>query len=148
MGHLLDAHPALGGGDHRNPGGLAVHKQGEVEFLGDGGAFLDVEAVDLLALRAGLFGDQNATQHFLGGGLHIVQRLQHPNAALGVGAQALESAFAAPAGVDLRLHDPDRAAQLAGGFDRFGDREGGIPARNRDTELGEDGLGLMLVDVH
>ena len=41
-----------------------------------------------------------------------------------------------------------RAAQLLGALHGLVDSEGGKPARNRDAELREDGLGLMLVDVH
>jgi hypothetical protein len=50
--------------------------------------------------------------------------------------------------VDLRLHDEHRSAQLFGSLDRFFDRERGVPARNRDAELREDGFGLVFVDVH
>ncbi len=66
VGGLLDVHAAFGGGHHRDPAGFAVHQQRQVERLGDGGAFLDVEAVHLLALGARLVGHQGPAQH-LGG---------------------------------------------------------------------------------
>ncbi len=145
---LLDVHAALGGGHDRDPARLAVDQQGQVEFLGDGGAFLDVEAVHLLALGPGLVRDQNAAEHLGGVGLHVLDRLDDPDAALGVGAEALEAPLAAAAGVDLRLHDEDRSSELLSGLDGLVDGEGRIAAGDRHAELGEDGFGLVFVDVH
>ena len=88
----------------------AVDQRREVELLGDVGAVLDVEAVDLLAGRAGLDRDQRRAEHLLGEGLHLVDRLGEAHAALVAGRGLLELALAAAAGVDLRLHDPERAA--------------------------------------
>jgi hypothetical protein len=110
---LLDVHAALGGGDHRDHARLPVDQQGEVEFLGDGRALFDVEAVDLLALGTGLVGHQHAAEHLLGVAADLGDRLDHADAALGVGGQPFELALAAPAGVDLALHDEDRACRAS-----------------------------------
>ena len=87
----------------------------KVEFAGDGGAFLDVEAVDLLALGPGLVGDQHPAQHLL--------RRSSPTSSTDLTTRTPplasgprpSNALAAAAGVDLGLHHPDRAAELAGG---------------------------------
>jgi hypothetical protein len=52
-------------------------------------------------LGPGLVGDQGHAQHALGLGAHVLERLDHLDAA----------ALAAAAGVDLRLDHPDRAAE-------------------------------------
>ncbi len=44
---------------------------------------------------------------------HFVDRMGEADAALGVGAEFLELALAAAAGVDLRLDDPQGPGQLA-----------------------------------
>jgi hypothetical protein len=79
---------------------------------------------------------------------HLVDRLGETDAALGIGGQLPELALAAPAGVDLRLHDIKRPRQLLGGRDRFLDRHRGNARGNRDTELPQKLLGLIFVDVH
>ena len=66
VGDRLDVHAALGRGDDGDAAGLAVDQQREVEFLGDVDAVGDVEALDLLALRAGLDRDQRLAEHLLG----------------------------------------------------------------------------------
>jgi hypothetical protein len=50
--------------------------------------------------------------------------------------------------VDLGLDDPDRTAEGFSPLDGLIDRKGGKAAWNRNAELFEDGLGLMLVNVH
>ena len=118
----------------------AIDQQRQVQFLGDVGAFFDIEAVDLLAGRAGLVGHQHAAEHFVGVGLDLFRRLDDADAALGVGAQALEPALAAPAGVDLRLDDENLGAgflgQLLGGLQGLVGGEGGdIRAERRRRTL-------------
>ena len=100
---LLDVHAAFGRGDDRDARGLAVDQHREIELLLDRRAVLDVEPVDLLALRAGLVRDERRAEQALCLLLDVLDRLDHLDAA----------GLAAPAGVDLRLHDPDRAAELA-----------------------------------
>src|SRR3546814_8178302 len=116
-------HAALGGGHQGHPAGRPVDEHAEVELARDVAAFLDVEALDLLAGRAGLLGHQHVAQHRTGVGLHLLDRLHDAHAALAVGV-VLETPGAAPAGVDLRFHDPYRAAQLARcALGLFGDRK-------------------------
>jgi hypothetical protein len=68
----FDVHPALGRGDDCDAAGRAIDQQSQVEFLGDVDAVGDVEALDLLALRAGLDRDQRLAEHFLGVGADLV----------------------------------------------------------------------------
>ena len=97
--HLLDIHAAFGRNHDRDPRGHAVDQHREIELPGDRRAFLDVEAIDLLALRAGLMSDQRRAQDSSRLLLHIIDRLDHLDAA----------GLAAAAGMDLRLdHDDGR----------------------------------------
>ena len=95
--------------------GFAVDQDREIELLVDVGAVLDVEAVDLLAWRAGLHRDQRLAEHLLGEFVDLGDRLGEADAALGVGGGFLELALAAAAGMDLALHHPERAGKLLGG---------------------------------
>jgi hypothetical protein len=65
-GDLLDVHAALGGGHDGGAAGDAVEGDAEVELAGDVHALLDEQALDLLALGAGLDGDQGGAEHLLG----------------------------------------------------------------------------------
>ena len=59
--------------------GRAVDQEREIELAVDVGAVLDVEAVDLLAGRAGLLGDQRVPSISLGVGDDLGDRLRtHP----------------------------------------------------------------------
>ncbi len=78
----------------------------------------------------------------------FVDRPGEADAALGVGAQFLELALAAAAGMDLRLDHPQRPGKLLRGLDRFFDGHRGIAGGHRHAELGEQFLGLIFVDVH
>src|SRR5512132_3524555 len=69
---------------------------------------------------------------------HLLVRFHHLDAA----------GLAASAGVNLRLDDEHRRAELARGLDRPLDRKGGVPARHRDAEFPQHRFGLILVDVH
>ena len=137
-GHLLDVHAALGGGDHRNARGLAVHQHRQIEFPRDRRAFLDIEAAHHPALGPGLVGDQGHAQHAGRLGADVLYGLDHLDPA----------ALAAPAGVDLGLHHPDVSAQGLGRAHGVLDGEGGNPSWNGKPIFLEDGLGLVLVDIH
>jgi hypothetical protein len=50
--------------------------------------------------------------------------------------------------MNLGLNDPDRPAKVFSGLDRLIDCKGGYAAGNGNAERFEDGLGLMLVNVH
>ena len=65
-------------------------------------AFLDVESVDLLAMRAGLMGDEDRAEQALRLA-HVLDRLHHLDAA----------GLAAPPSMDLRLDHDDRPRSLA-----------------------------------
>jgi hypothetical protein len=56
--------------------------------------------------------------------------------------------LAAAAGMDLRLHHPDRPAERIGRGFRFDDRQGRDAARHWYAEIAQDRLGLIFVDVH
>src|ERR1044071_674665 len=58
------------------------------------------------------------------------------------------AALAAAARVNLRLYDDDTRAEPFGDGCRFGSVENDFAARNRDAEAREDGLGLILVNLH
>ena len=79
---------------------------------------------------------------------HFLDALGQPHAALGIGAELLELALAAAAGVDLRLDHIERSGQRLGGGHRFLDSQGGDALGNGDAELGEEFLGLVFMDVH
>ncbi len=93
----------------------AVDQDAQVELARDVAAFLDVKAPHYPAGRAGLPGDQGLAQHLRGARADVIDRLHHAHAAL-ARAVIREAAGTAAASVDLRLHHPDRAAQLAGGM--------------------------------
>ena len=88
MGDRLDVHAALGRDDEGDAADRAVDQDRQIELAVDVGAVLDIEAVDLLAGRAGLLGDQRVAEHLLGVGDDFVDRLRQPHAALGVRAEA------------------------------------------------------------
>ena len=136
--HFLDVHAAFGGDDEGDARGFAVDQRRQIEFAVDGRAFLDVEPVDLLAVRAGLMGDQRQAEDARGFLLHVVDGFDHLDAA----------GLAAAAGVDLRLHHPDRAAEFLGALDRLIDGKGRHAARHRNAEFAQDRFGLILVNVH
>jgi hypothetical protein len=68
----------------------------------------------------------------------FVQRLRDLHAA----------ALAAAAGVDLRLHHPDLAAEFLGRLDRLVDGKAGDAARRGDPEFPQDLLALVFMDFH
>ena len=105
---LLDVHAAFGRDHDRDARGLAVEQHRQIELLVDRGAVLDVEPVDDLALRSGLVRHQGRAEDARRFLLHVVDRFHDLDAA----------GLAAAAGVDLRLHHPDRTAELLGGASR------------------------------
>ena len=136
--HLLDVHAAFGGGDEGDARGFAVDQDREIEFTRNGRAFLDIEALHLLAFGSGLVRDQRHAEHALGLRLHVVDGLHHLDAA----------ALAAATSVDLRLHDPHGAAQRFRCLYCLVDGEGGMALAGDDAKAPEDFLGLILMNVH
>src|SRR3954468_5670125 len=135
---LLDVHAARGRSHEGDARGLPVDQRGEIELPVDRRAFLDVEAVDLLAVRTGLMGHQDGADQALGLLAYVLGRLHDLNAA----------GLAAPTGMDLRLDDDDRRAEILSRLDRLLDRESGVTARHRHAELPQHRFGLIFVDVH
>ena len=82
---FLDVDAALGRNHERHFAGFAVDQDREIELLVDVGAFLDVEAVDLLAVRAGLDRDQGRAQHLLGELVDLGDGFRDADAALVAG---------------------------------------------------------------
>ena len=89
-------------------------------------------------MRAGLMGDERHAQHARRFLADIVDRSDDLHAA----------ALAATAGMDLRLHHPDRTAELLGRRHRFVDGERGNAAGRGHAETAEDFFGLIFMDVH
>ena len=116
----------------------AIDQRREIIFAVDRRAFLDIEAMHFLAVRPGLVRDQRRAEQALGLALHVVDRFHHLDAA----------GLAAAAGMDLRLHHPDRAAELVGGLHGLVDAHGRNAARHRHAEFAQHGFRLVFVDVH
>ena len=128
--------------------GFAVDQDREIELLVDVGAVLDVEPVDLLAVRAGLHRDQRRAQHLLGEFVDLGDRLGDADAALVAGGGFLELALAAAAGMDLALHHPDRAGQRFRGGVGIGGPQHRHALRDRHAEFVQQRLGLVFMDIH
>ena len=58
------------------------------------------------------------------------------------------AALAAPSGMDLRLDDPDRAAQFRGHLYRVVHRVSNTTLGYGDTVFGKQALGLIFVNIH
>ena len=144
---FLDVDAAFGGNHERHFGGFAVDQDREINLLVDVGAFLDVEAVDLFAVRAGLHRDQRRAQHLLGELVDLGDRLGDANAALVAGGGLLELALAATAGMDLALHHPNRTRNVLAATSELDAAEPARPPRSH-PELMQQCLGLVFVDIH
>ncbi|CAH1659504.1 hypothetical protein CHELA40_11740 [Chelatococcus asaccharovorans] len=145
---VLDVHAAFRRDDEGNAPRGAVDEGREVELALDIGAVLDIDAVDLLAGRSGLDRDEGVAEHLADEGLDLIDGLGEAHAALLAGLGLLELALAAAAGVDLALHHPQRAAKLLGGGFGLIDRKNGPTSGNGGAEFLEDGLALVLVNIH
>jgi hypothetical protein len=145
---VLDIDAALGGDHERYSGSLAVDQDRQIKLLVDVGAFLDIEPVDLLAVRSGLHRDQRRPQHLLGEFIDLGNRFGDAHAALVAGGRLLELALAAAAGVDLALHHPDRTAKRFRGGIRIGGAQHRRAARDRHPEFMQQRLGLVFMNVH
>ncbi len=147
-GHLLDVHAAFGRADEGDTGSAAVDEKREVKLARDVGAVLDVDAVDLLARRPGLVGDERAAEHLLGHRRSLLDRFREADTALFPRFGFLELALAAAARVDLRLDDPEGPVKLARrGLGLFGP-EHDAAVGDRRAVGAQESLGLVFVDVH
>ena len=138
VGDGLDVHPAFARAHERDRLRGTIGQHREVVLFLDVGAFLDEEAAHLLAFGAGLMRLQLHAEDLAGVLRDVVQRLGDLDAA----------ALAAPSGMDLRLDDPDRAAEFLGRFRRLADAEGRVTAGHRNAEAGENFLALVFVNLH
>ena len=117
---------------------LAVEHDAEIELALERLRDLDVDAIDDLALAAGLLGHEPLAEE-------PARRL----ADVVIGAAQLDAArLATGAGVDLRLDRPVPAAQLGGTVDRLIRAVCHRPAWYRHAEAGQQLLRLILVNVH
>jgi hypothetical protein len=82
--------------------------------------------------------DERRPQDARGFLFHVVDRFDDFNAA----------SLAAAAGVNLRLHDPHRTAQLLGAVDGLVHTECRNAARHRNAEFAQYRLCLVFVDIH
>ena len=135
---LLNVHAAGCRRNECDARAFAIDQRGQIELAFDRRAFLDIEAIDLLAVRTGLVRDQNGAEQAFCLPVHVFRR-----------PYDLDSTrLAASAGVDLRLDHQHGRCERVRCFDRLLDRESGKPARHRHVEIPEQRLGLIFVDVH
>ncbi len=135
---LLDVDAAFGGSDEGHAARGAVDEERQIKLAGDGRVLDHIDAAHDAALRPGLRRDERLAQHAVGFGVQLLERLHELDAA----------ALAASAGMDLRLHHKDVAAEIL----RL---RGGVLCRRGDRALGhrravglEQFLGLVLVNIH
>ena len=83
-------------------------------------------------------GHERHSQDLRGMLMHLCERLRHLDAA----------AFAAAAGVNLRLYHPDLAAELARRLIRLCHRKARDTARRCHAVLAQDFLTLIFVNIH
>jgi hypothetical protein len=137
-GDLLDVHAAALAGDDADALGLPVQHVAEIELALERVGGLHVDPLHRLALGAGLVRDEALTEEVLGGVADLV-----------VGPAQLDAAgLAAGTRVDLRLHGPERAAELGRRVDRLIRAERDRAFRDGHAEARKQLLGLILVDVH
>ena len=137
-GDLLDLHAALLRPHHDDARRLAVEHEGEIVLLLDVRAGLDEQAVHDLAGRARLFRDERLAEELLGKCPRLLRRMRDFDAAR----------LAAAARVDLRLDDDDRRRELLRVLDGLLGAERRIALRDVDAVGFEDGLALVLMNIH
>ena len=149
VGDRLDIHAALGRGDDGDAAALAVDQQGQIEFLGDVDAVGDVEAVDLLALRPGLDGDQGLAQHLLGSRARTssIERARR-TPPLASGPSSLNLPLPRPPAWICAFTTQSGPGQFLRGLDGFVDAHRGMTGGDGDAEGSKQLLGLIFVNVH
>jgi hypothetical protein len=115
----------------------AIQHDPQIQLAFDGQRFFDEQALDHTTFRTGLMGDQRHAQNFFGKFCRLG----------GIARDLDAAAFAAPAGVNLCLHD-HAPADLLRRRRGFIGRERDLAARNGDLVLGQDRLGLILMNFH
>ena len=103
---------------------------------------------DDLARGARLMGHERAAQHLLGLGLRLFDGFRKTDAALVAGTGFLEMPLAATAGMDLRLHDPERSVQLARCRLGLLGLQDGASVADRRSVVAQESLRLVFMDIH
>ena len=110
MGDFLNIHAAFGRDDKSDSSRRTVHEDGKIEFFRNIRTIFNVEAVNLLTVRARLNGNQRVAKHFLSELLHFVDGFGKAHAAFFAGSRLFEFSFAATASVNLGFNHPKRPA--------------------------------------
>src|SRR5690606_23542737 len=135
---LLDVHAARRGRDDRDALGRAVDEETEIKLPCDVRPGLDVDPVYRQPLGPALVRDEPLAEHRLRVRRHLFD-----------GSGELHAArLAAPAGVHLRLDDPELAAQRLGRLACLLLAGRDASFRDWDAVLGEQRLRLVFVKIH
>src|SRR5690606_26084431 len=137
-GDLLDVDATFGGDHEDRHLRLAIENDTGVVLARDLGRLRHENDPDRLPGGPRLRRDEPVAEDALRLALDLVDRA----------AQLHAAAFAAAAGVDLRLDDPSRAAELLRDRGRLLGGRGDAAARHRHTSAREDLLRLVFVDLH
>ena len=137
-GEFFYADAADARGDRDDALGGAVEHERQVEFAPDLGAGLDINLLDDLALRARLHRHQARADHLVRDFLHFVLAR----------AQLDAAGLAARAGMNLRLDDAGRRADLTVAGDRLRRAVGELAGGDLDAVSLQDFFRLIFVDVH
>ena len=134
---LFDLHPTRGRSHENRLANGAVEHDAEIEFALDRQRLFHQQALHDAAFGAGLVRHQPHAQNLLGDfrGFIGVFRDLHP------------TAFATSAGMNLRFDNDASADLFRGGFGLV-DRKRYFAPWHRDIVLGQDRLGLILVNFH
>ena len=138
LGDFFDFHAARRTGHENDAARGAVYKETEIEFALDVQPFFDQQTLDNSSGRPGLRGNQGHPENVarnLGGFLGGTRQLD-------------AAAFAAAAGVDLRLDNTNVGFQALRGLQCFFLGESDFAAGSGDAITREYCLGLVLVDFH
>ncbi len=136
--HLFDVHAARGRRDEGDRGALAIDQRRKIKFPGDVAGFFNIQTSHDAAVRTGLGRDQGHAEHARGFAPHVLKRSHDFHAA----------AFAAAAGMDLRLHHPFRTGQIPCRRNGFFDRTRNPAAQQRRPKGAKHLFGLIFVNIH
>src|SRR4029453_18370618 len=130
-------HTAGGTGHHDELPCRAIEHDTQIELARHLKAFFPQYAGYRAARRTRLMGDERHAEHVFGDLFGFVYVLGDLDA----------TAFAAPAGVNLRLHD-DESAQTTSYHPAIWRRDRNFTPRHRPAVASQDRLGLVLVNFH
>ena len=136
--YVLDGHAAGLRTHHDDAFRLTIHDKGEIVLFLDMAAGFNQKTIHLLALRAGLAGDEHFAKTLLRIFSDFIQRTGELDTAR----------FPAAACMDLCLYDHDRRVKALRIFQRIFDCECRIAFRNMDAILTHDLLTLVFMDIH